>query len=389
MDFFVGNSFFRLNWVTSPSSTKARDGLGPLFNARSCAACHMKDGRGMPSLLAGGSEGLLFRLSIGGDKNGAPLGHPKLGNQLNEFAILGTQSEGKIDIQYEEIQGTFEDGETYSLRKPIYILSDSLKDIPELKISPRVGPQMIGMGLLAAIPEETLLLNADPEDKNNDGISGKVNYVWDKVKKKISPGRFGWKANQPGIRQQTADALVGDIGITSSINSDDGSGNNSDPEIDPGNFEKLVLYVSNLAVPARRKFKDKDVLAGEKIFEELKCSACHIPSFKTGNHPDFKNLSNQNIQPFSDLLLHDMGKGLADNRPDFLADGKEWRTQPLWGIGLIETVNGHTLFLHDGRARNLTEAILWHGGEAEKSRDNFKKLPKIKRNQLIEFIKSL
>lgn len=402
LNFFVGNSFFKLNWVASPASAKARDGLGPTFNARSCAACHMKDGRGTPEFAGEMTNGLLLRLSIpGADPHGEPLGEPNYGSQLNDQAVPGVPKEGSIKIEYEEIHGEYADGTKYTLRKPIYSISNPKFGAPhkDMMISPRVGQHIIGMGLLEAIPEEDLLANVDVDDKDKDGISGKANYVWDALNNKKSIGRFGWKANQPSVKQQTAGAFLGDIGITTSLNPNQNlthaqkkaaeAPHGGEPEMTDDDLDKTVLYVANLAVPARRDYDDPEVLKGKKIFNDLNCGSCHTPSFKTGKHAVFDNLSDQKIFPYTDLLLHDMGPDLADNRPDFDADGNEWRTPPLWGIGLIETVNNHTYFMHDGRARNIEEAILWHGGESEKSSEDFKKLPKTDRTALLKFINSL
>lgn len=390
--FFVGNSFFNQNWVAAPASTTARDGLGPYFNARSCASCHFKDGRGRPPEFAGEMPtGLLLRLTL-------PAETP-YGGQLQDQAIFDLPVEGAYTIEYTEIPFVFPDGETASLRQPIYHI-DSLAygSLPDsILISPRVGNQMIGLGLLEAIPEDAILEAADPKDADGDRISGKPNFVWDKVNGETALGRFGWKANQPSLLQQTADAFHGDLGITTWINPEQpchvaacaNLPNGGSPEIDNDDLGKVVLYVSSLAVPARRDWEDETVLRGKEIFMQIGCQKCHTPSFETGEHPTIPALSNQKIWPYTDLLLHDMGDGLADNRPDFEATGSEWRTPPLWGIGLIQTVNGHTYLLHDGRARNLLEAILWHGGEAETARDFFANLSKEDREALIRFLESL
>ncbi len=399
LHFFVGNSLFNQNWVTSPASTTARDGLGSVFNARSCSACHFKDGRGRPPQTDGEvNHGLLLRLSIP-EQNlyGDPLPDPIYGGQLQDQAILGVKTEGSFSIIYEEITGTFDDGESYTLQKPMYQLSNlNYGNIdPAIQISPRVGQQMIGLGLLEAISEQDLLAYADPSDTNKDGISGRPNYVWDVVNHKISFGRFGWKANQPSLLQQVAEAFIGDIGITSDLFPTNENPPNvvtdADNELDivGDDLKKVVLYSSSLAVPAQRNPKDENVLKGKQLFNQIGCQKCHIMTFKTDIHQVIPALSHQKIHPYTDLLLHDMGDHLADNRPDFQATGNEWRTPPLWGIGLIETVNGHTHFLHDGRARNLTEAILWHEGEGSIAQKNFKALSKTQRNQLLTFLNSL
>ena len=404
--FFVGNSFFNQNWVTAPASTTARDGLGPFFNARSCAGCHFKDGRGKPPVEVGEVSGLLIRLGMPGkDAHGAPLPEPVYGTQFQDNAVLGVEPEGTLKIEYEEVTESYPDGTPYSLRKPTYTL-ENLAYGPlseEVALSPRVANQMIGLGLLEAIPDESLLDSADPDDKNDDDISGRVNEVWDVQQERMSVGRFGWKAEQPSILQQAAAAFSADIGITTDVFPDEGcaiaqteclnvqSGGETagEPEIPEDDLRKLVLYSSTLAVPAQRNADDPQVIRGQTLFDQANCTACHTSTQQTGEHPTIPALSNQTIHPFTDLLLHDMGEGLADDLSDFTATGREWRTPPLWGIGLFETVNGHTNYLHDGRARNLEEAVLWHGGEAQGSKEKFMNLTKGERGALLAFLGSL
>ena len=407
LQFFVGNSFFNQNWVTAPASTTARDGLGPLFNARSCAGCHFKDGRGRaPETPGEAPTGLLIRLGMPQrDIHGSRMPEPNYGLQFQDQAIDGVPKEGDLIIHYEEHPGTYPDGTPYSLRKPVYELTNLAYGAlhPEARLSPRVANQMIGLGLLEAIPEADILAAADPTDKNQDGISGRPNWVWDVQNQRMTTGRFGWKAEQPSILQQVSAAFSGDIGISSDIFPDEGcaiaqqaclaspNGKNAEnePEIPADDLLKVVLYSSSLAVPAQRDANQPDVQQGEQLFAALNCVACHTPVQRTGVHPVIPALSHQTIHPFTDLLLHDMGEGLADTLNDFQAQGNEWRTPPLWGIGLFETVNGHTNYLHDGRARNLEEAILWHGGEAESARDGFMNLSKSEREQLLAFLNSL
>ncbi|SFT47069.1 CxxC motif-containing protein, DUF1111 family [Lishizhenia tianjinensis] len=399
--FFVGNSFFNQNWVTSPASTQARDGLGPLFNARSCSGCHFKDGRGEPlQMNQANSKGFLMRLSIDGtDAHGGPNPHPIYGDQLNENSVvLNDPAEGQVEVVWEYITKTYADGTTKELRKPIYTVYDGNGEVmTNTNFSPRVGQQVIGLGLLEAISETDLTaLTSGFEEL---GISGKVNYVYNHETGETEVGRFGWKANQPSIRQQVAGAFVGDMGITSPIftmqNNTPGQpqydtlANGGNPEIEADDFDKMVLYCSNLAVPARRNTETEKVIKGQKLFNEIGCVACHNPKFTTASHDDFPYLGNQTIYPYSDMLLHDMGEGLADNRTDFLADGNEWRTQPLWGLGLIERVNGHTFLLHDGRARDIEEAILWHGGEATIVLEQFMQLNAEDRAAVLAFLQSL
>jgi CxxC motif-containing protein (DUF1111 family) len=416
-DFFIGNSFFKKNWVEAPASTSARDGLGPHFIARSCGGCHALDGRGAPPVTRDHVNleqpvGLLLRLSIPGDggKDGA-LAEPRYGGQLNVQAIQGVKPEARVRIRYREIEGRFADGERYRLRQPAYSITDAAYGPvrPDVLISPRVAPQVIGMGLLEAIREADILANAARQTQENAGVSGKPNRVWDRYAEAWVTGRFGWKANVGSIAHQTAGAFVGDIGITSHRFADDGctaaqkdcraaaareaawrhARGESAFDIDDRTLDKVIFYTRTLAVPARRDWNAPEVLRGKRVFREAGCASCHVPQYRTGTFAGFPELSEQIIYPYTDLLVHDMGEGLADGRPDFEASGREWRTPPLWGIGLIETVNGHTFYLHDGRARNLMEAVLWHGGEAESSRQRVLELAKPDREALMRFLESL
>ncbi len=421
LDFKIGNAIFRRLWVSAPASTDAADGLGPLFNSRGCQNCHLKDGRGHPPLssdVPDDTGSMLFRLSVpakteadkaliaSGKVNSLP--DPMYGGQLQDFSIQGFEPEGKVKITYDEKEVTLGDGETVSLRVPTYELVDLAYGPidPEIMISPRVAPQMIGLGLLEAVPEEQILALADADDKNGDGISGKPNRVWSALHEKEMLGRFGWKASVPTIAEQSAGAFSGDIGISTTLLPsgagectakqtacmDAPSGNSpkyQNVEVGDELFKLVTFYAQNLAVPARRGADDPEVLKGKELFYSIGCAGCHRPKFVTGEAPGQPHLSQQLIWPYTDLLLHDMGEGLADGRPDGKATGSEWRTAPLWGIGLTETVSGHTLFLHDGRARNVTEAILWHGGEGEAARDKFANLPKADREALLAFVNSL
>ena len=405
--FFVGNSFFNQNWVTAPASTTARDGLGPFFNARSCAGCHFKDGRGRPPEFDGEAPtGLLLRLGMSGrDIHGSRLPEPTYGLQFQTDAVEGVKKEGDVIIKHEEVTGEYADGTTYTLRKPVYSFENlAYGELnPEAATSPRIANQMIGLGLLEAVPEERLLELADPADADEDGISGRPNYVWDVQNSRMATGRFGWKAEQPSVLQQVSAAFSGDIGITNSLFPKEGcavaevdcssltSGANAEgePEIEADDLLKVALYSSSLAVPAQRDFDSEAVVKGRELFTQLGCESCHTPKHVTGVHPSIPALSKQTIYPYTDLLLHDMGEGLADDLNDFQATGSEWRTPPLWGIGLFETVNGHTRYLHDGRARNLEEAVLWHGGEAEESKERFLQLEQGQREQLLAFLGSL
>ena len=381
------------------------DGLGPLYNAKSCAACHVADGRAAAPSMERGFEGVLFRVSIPGKgKHGGPKHHPVYGGQLADQANTGYDPEVKLKMDYQLIPGQYPDGTPYTLRKPIYDLSETyygpLGD--DAMLSPRIASAVIGMGLLDAIDSTDILKNADPDDANNDGISGKVNMVWDVEAGKLAVGKYGWKAETPTLRQQIADAAVNDIGISSSLFPDQSCGDEQqdckdaqhgtvgDPyEMMEEQINQLLVYLEFLAVPARDPVNHPQALLGEKLFKESNCNACHTDTWTTGNKHRQRRLRNQVIHPYTDLLLHDMGEGLADNRPTFDATGTEWRTPPLWGIGMSARVNGHTDFLHDGRARNLEEAILWHDGEAKAAKEAFMNLKKSDREALLAFLRSL
>lgn len=401
-DFGAGNSFFRQSWVSAPASTTARDGLGPFFNAVACASCHFKDGRGRPPGFDGETaRGLLLRLSTDGlASDGSALPDPIYGHQLQDNAILGQTAKGGFTISYQDIVETFDDGSQVVLKKPMYNISNLGYGnlAPNVKVSPRIANQIIGLGLLEALDENTILNLADPNDMDGDGISGKANYVFDIASNKTVMGRFGWKANQPDVRQQVAAAFAGDMGITSFLFPNencppgidcDAISNGGSPEISDVNLNKVALYASTLSVPARRNIANQNVLKGKKTFETIGCTSCHTPKLQTGSSHPIAALRNQTIRPFTDLLLHDMGSELADNAPDFLASGSEWRTPALWGIGLLNTVNKGTFLMHDGRARSIEEAILWHGGEAKNAKDKYKSLSLQDRKDLLQFMNTL
>lgn len=401
--FFDGNSIFNRNWTTAPASTTAIDGLGPTFNARSCSTCHFKDGRGRPPFSSDEPmSSMLIRLSVPGvDAHGGPKPEPTYGGQLNPLAILGVSGEGDPRVTTRTISGEYDDGTGYELEEPSYELAAlAFGEMAEdVMISPRTAPQMVGLGLLEAVDEADVLAALDADDTDQDGISGRANRVWDVANEQMALGRFGWKANQPSLDQQNAGAFVGDIGITSALFPDENctaaqpdceaARSGGAPEIDAEHLADVDYYAKLLAVPARRNLADREIQQGEILFRDVGCARCHTPTFVTGDVADFPELSRQTIHPYTDLLLHDMGDALSDGRPDFEADGNEWRTPPLWGIGLFDDVNDHTRYLHDGRARNLEEAILWHGGEAESSSAAFKALSASERRALLAFLGSL
>lgn len=409
LDFSVGNSFFRNPWVIAPSSTTARDGLGPLLNTNACQNCHIKDGRGHPpGPEAASAVSMLVRLSIPAGPEHAEVvrqrgiaPEPSYGGQLQDMAIPGVAPEGKVRLDYSIETVRFADGTQVELRKPQVQLSElAYGELhPDTRMSLRIAPPMIGLGLLEAIPEQALLANADPDDRDGDGISGRPNRVFDQLSRETVIGRFGWKAGQPSLNQQNADAFFNDMGLSTRLFS--GSScterqvecrampDGGEPEVSDAILAQVLFYTRNLGVPARRNVDDPQVLAGKTLFHRAGCQSCHIPQFTTAADAAEPELANQPIRPYTDLLLHDMGEGLADHRPEFEASGREWRTPPLWGIGLTETVSGHSQFLHDGRARNLLEAILWHGGEAEAARQKVLGFDREQREALLSFLESL
>lgn len=406
---FAGNSFFQNPWVAAPASTTARDGLGPVFNTMSCQSCHIKDGRGKPPAEGEPMRSMLVRLSVpavtdGQRAHAARAGvvpDPVYGDQLQVASVPGVSAEGTARLRWETIEGRYDDGTAYELRRPVFELSDLAYGpaAEDLLISGRVAPAVIGVGLLDALDDATLERLSDPDDADGDGISGRINRVLDVATGEFDHGRFGWKCEQPNVRQQVAAAFRGDIGITSSLFPEDmltpaqrevvDAPDGGAPEVSDEILDLVTFYTKTLAVPARRNVDDPTVLAGERHFERLGCARCHVPTLVTGEDPQFPELSGQTIHPFTDLLLHDMGEGLSDGRPVHAASGSEWRTPPLWGIGLVFTVNRHTDLLHDGRARSFEEAILWHGGEARAAADGFRALDAAQRRELVVFLKSL
>lgn len=408
--FVIGNSFFKRNWVQAPASTTARDGLGPHFIARSCGGCHINDGRGAPPEQGEQPVGLLMRLSVPGvGAHGGIRPEPTYGDQFNNAAIRGVKPEGRVLVRYREVAGQFADATAYTLLQPAYSFEQlaygPLAD--QVLVSPRVAPQIIGVGLLEAIAEQDILANAATQAAAGGAIRGIPNRVWDVASGSIQIGRFGWKANVASIAHQTAGAFQGDIGISSRFFPEQActaaqkdclaAPQGGQPEIDDKTFADVVFYQATLAPPARRNVNDATVQRGEKLFHAANCATCHRPSYITppspsggeGNPLTSRALNNQRIHPYTDLLLHDLGEGLADGRPDGQANGRQWKTPPLWGVGLIHEVNGHTRLLHDGRARGVLEAILWHGGEAAESRKRVINMSREERDALVKFVESL
>ena len=403
--FTFGKIQFNTEWDPAPGDVPANDGLGPVFNAIACASCHVNNGRGSPPESAADPfEALLVRLSIPGtDTHGGPLPLDNYGGQLQHRAISGVQPEGTALINYELTRGQFADGTAFELRKPVVAFRDlQFGELPDdVMHSLRLANPVIGLGLLEAVPDSTLEQLADPDDADQDGISGRVNRVWSSTLKQTAIGRFGWKANVASVAEQNAGAALGDMGITTSINPADNCAASQtscreaatehadEIEFQTDFFDQLTRYVRLIGVPAQRGADTAPVQQGAQLFAALGCVQCHVSTLQTAATAAHPELANQTIHPYTDLLLHDMGEGLADGRPDYLANGSEWRTAPLWGIGLTATVSGNEYYLHDGRARSLGEAILWHGGEAQGARDAFAQLPATSRDALMAFLQSL
>lgn len=419
LNFKIGQAVFRKIWPLPHIAGSPSAGLGPLYNARSCEDCHLRDGRGHPpepGKISGGAVSILLKFSVPPQTPAqreqlasyhlAAIPDPAYGGQLQDVAVKGLTAEGLLQVTYEDIPVVLAGGERITLRNPSYSIGEPGYGPlhANVMMSVRAAPQMIGLGLLEAVPEIAILGLADPDDADGDNISGRVNRVWSREKKKVVLGRFGWKAGAPTVLQQSAQAFAADMGLSSWLVPEPAGDcteaqklcrelakepDQNDGEVNRDLLESLALYARNLAVPKRRRANDDQIIAGKQHFSALGCARCHNPSFKTGAYPKEPHLAHQQIWPYTDLLLHDMGEGLADNRPESAAGGREWRTPPLWGIGLTQGVTGRLSFLHDGRARTIAEAILWHGGEAQSARDGFAALSRAERESLIAFVNSL
>jgi CxxC motif-containing protein (DUF1111 family) len=398
--FSVGNALFRANWVTAPASAKGLDGLGPLFNARSCSACHLLDGRSQPPRADEAERhGLLVRIGVP-VAGGPDAPHPQYGGQVQDAAIPGVAPEARVDIAWDVVPGTYGDGEPFELLRPTYTLAaPAYGPVGDAVLGGRTAPHMAGLGLLAAIPDAALRALADPDDRDGDGVSGRVHVLPDG-----RIGRFGWKATKPTVREQVAGAFVHDMGITSSLHPSEPltaaqdaaraaaaatAATDGEPEITDAKLDRIVFYASALAPPSPRGGDAPAVAAGRGLFTRFGCAACHVPEWTSGDPAWHPAAAGRRFQPYTDLLLHDLGPELADGKRDGDALPAEWRTAPLWGIGLFPVVNGHERLLHDGRARGPAEAILWHGGEALAAREAFRLAPGADRAALVAFVRSL
>lgn len=397
--FAFGDKMFETQFVQGPAPVFS--GLGPLYNQTSCAGCHNREGRGRMPDFGDHYESVFFKISMPGkDIHGAPLPVPGFGHQIQDRAVFGENVEARIEVEWKERDFTFPDGTKASLRYPKFTVKDAYRPFPEgVLLSPRLSRPTYGMGLIDAIPEENILKNSDPTDLNKDGISGKANYVYDFLTgNRHVIGKIGWKASVVNVKSQVARALIEDIGVTSSIFPQKIGADQEQyrsayigpgPDVADSVIHALTFYMQSLGVPARRNVDDPDVVKGQSLFNGIGCVKCHVDVQKTKVDSRFKPVSGQTIRPYSDFLLHDMGPDLSDGRPEYEAEGSEWRTPPLWGIGLSKKVSGHGQLLHDGRARSFEEAILWHGGEAEKARTSYTRLTESSRKSLQKFLESL
>ena len=392
----AGDRIFEATFVTAPAPINA--GLGPAFNQSSCASCHGRNGRAGQPTNSEDLGGLLFRLSANeAGAHGAQMPLMGFGHQLQTSATVGKQPEGKVSVSYTAQLKTFLDGQAYTLNQPQYVFVNPYITMSAgFLYSPRIAPPVFGLGLLEGIPEADIRAHEDPYDANSDGISGRANTVWNEVTQRNELGRFGWKASVATLYQQVAAAFQGDMGLTTTVfpqeefagqPQDDGL--SDDPEVSNDLLQSATFYVQSLAVPAARHLENEDVQAGKILFAKAQCGSCHIPQAKTGYNTALPFLSHQTFFPYTDLLLHDLGEALADHRPDFAATGVEWRTPPLWGIGLTQRTNGHTNFLHDGRANSILEAIMWHGGEAQHAQQTVASYSAKERAQLVKFLEAL
>jgi len=380
----LGRGPFAFRW-TPPQ-------LGPLFNHDSCVACHAGNGRGESQIGPDvfGSQALIRVSQEVGEPDvpGGQIPVPGFGLQLQDHATFGIP-EVRVLLTWVEVGELFDDGEVISMREPrITVMQPNGDPLPQgIQMSYRQAPPLIGLGLLEAIADAALEAAADPDDADGDGISGRVNLAWDQEAQAIRIGRFGHKASVPQLIEQVAGAFSGDMGLTNRIF----------PDLDPDaplqdvNDKQLVdsgFHVATLAVPAAAE-RDGEAEHGRRLFDDFGCASCHTPSVLTGDAHEVFQLHNQQIHPYTDLLLHDVGDRLTDTRDDFLATGLEWRTPALWGIGLAQIVAPATTFLHDGRARTLEEAVMWHGGEAAAAKGAFRGASKSDRDALLAFLATL
>lgn len=397
--FILGRSFFSIPWVSAPSSTSSRDGVGPLFNANTCESCHqdrLNTKFSKPNQLP---RALVFKLAQPNRHaqrgEGMLVEDPVYGSQIAINGVKGVPFEANVSVALEPSSVILKGGETVSLVRPIPVLNQlnygALGD--DTQVSIRQAPALHGLGLIERVPDTALLKHADPKDKNQDGISGRPNQVMDAVTQTLQIGRFGHKASQHSLLSQTADAAIHDMGLTNTFHPIESCTptqtaclqapkgriiEHGEPDLTQPRLTAISYFVYNQILP-RKKERSGDAVLGQAVFKNIGCQSCHVASLPTIDGVD--------IHPYSDFLLHDMGKALADHRREYLATTQEWRTAPLWQTGVKAQKGLH--FLHDARARTVTEAIVWHGGEAKHSRDQFVNLPEEKRRALLNFLDTL
>lgn len=397
MRFVVGNSFFTQPWVSAGASVSGRDGLGPLFNAAACQDCHIRDGRGLPP--HGPDDPLTSAVLRIARADGSP--DPIYGRHIQTRSLPGLPAEAHAWVVWQEHEITLPDGQRIAMRRPKVQIEQWAYGPPaeDLRFSLRIAQPMIGLSLLEAIPEQSIRQQLQAASANGRG--GRVQQAHDIASDAPALGRFGWKATQPSVRQQSLDALINDIGITSVLFPDQNcsagphatacreAASGGEPELQADIESALVFYARHLAPPARRDHARPEVLAGQQLFKRIGCAGCHRPSWNTSS-ANASPAALQKIWPYTDMLLHDMGADLADGIIEGTASGQHWRTAPLWGLGQVKAVGGASAgYLHDGRARNLSEAILWHGGEAHSAKQAWAGLPRTQREQLLLFLESL
>ena len=388
-----GRTIFHATWVP-PGAAKEFTGLGPVFNVDSCASCHVDNGRGAPPR-ADHRDNVALVVKFGTDETGKGAETVRrYGNRLNYKSVPGVPVEGELTVSFETIEGSFADGQRYSLHSPRYgfgKLGNGPIDKDTL-VAVRMAPAIAGLGLLDTVPEDWIRARAAANAMKEGPVKGRPNTVWNPINFRMTLGRFGWKADQPNVMRIIAAAFITDMGLTSRLFPQENCGEGQPEcraaagphpvEVDDTTLDAVTHYVTSLKPPAPRHDAKGD--RGRAIFDSIGCALCHAPNVPVVA-PDG---TMSEIAPYTDLLLHDMGEGLADGITEAAATGREWRTAPLWGLGLARQ-SGRLGYLHDGRARSVSEAILWHGGEAAQARENFVRLDVQSRAALLNFLDGL
>ena len=398
--FLRGDALYDQTRVANPTEFKGAGGLGPLYVGFSCGSCHTNAGRNKSTLITHGGSGNGFSSQLVFIKSRNGQYFPEYGRVLHDQATYGVKPEGRINVEYTENNYTFPDGEPYGLLTPKYWISDwYASKIPdsELVMSVRTPCSHVGQGLISAVDHDEIKALAEKQYPEYN-ISGEINWVYERNQRLMGTG---------GLKSQHADLTVelgfsSDMGVTNHRFPNEVGKDQSQTtedfgiEISTEDMADVEFYLMSLGVPARRNVEDPQVLRGEENFRIAKCNLCHVETLHTSSDPiklmdgtRMPHLANKTFHPYSDFLVHDMGPELGDDYDQYNASGDEWRTAPLWGMGLLDNVSGHTRFLHDQRARNYEEAIMWHGGEGAYSRKMFANMSKDDRDALVAFLKSL